>query len=256
LTSGMRRAPKWNTLAARTASAPASIAGGKWPTSPAPPLAITGTATAARARRINSRSKPAFVPSASIELSRISPAPRSTARRAQSMASMPVPRRPPWVVTSKPLGVGGVPSGTRRASTDRTTHCAPNCRDASASSSGRAMAAVLSDTLSAPARRRAFTSAVDRTPPPTVSGMKTCSAVRRTTSYMVSRPPLDAVMSRNVSSSAPSASYLAASSTGSPASRRFRKLTPLTTRPPSTSRHGITRTATVTPSPPRGLLGG
>jgi len=36
--------------------------------------------------------------------------------------------------------------------------------------------------------------------------MNTCSAVRRTTSYMVSRPPLDAVMSRKVSSSAPSAS--------------------------------------------------
>ena len=45
-----------------------------------------------------------------------------------------------------------------------------------------------------------------RTPPPTVSGMKTCSAVRRTTSYVVSRLPLLAVMSRKTSSSAPSAS--------------------------------------------------
>ena len=44
------------------------------------------------------------------------------------------------------------------------------------------------------------------TPPPTVSGMKTRSAVRATTSTIVSRPSLDAVMSRNVSSSAPSAS--------------------------------------------------
>ena len=85
-------------------------------------------------------------------------------------------------------------------------HCDPNLCAASASRSGRAMAAVFSETLSAPARSSRSTSATLRTPPPTVSGMKTCSAVRRTTSYMVSRPPLDAVMSRNVSSSAPSAS--------------------------------------------------
>src|SRR6476659_8626814 len=50
-------------------------------------------------------------------------------------------------------------------------------------------------------------------------------------------------MSRKVSSSAPSASYTRAISTGSPASRRPVKLTPLTTRPASTSRHGMTRTA-------------
>src|SRR5215471_13311281 len=55
-------------------------------------------------------------------------------------------------------------------------------------------------------------------------------------------------MSRKTSSSAPWASYAAASSTGSPASRSPAKLTPLTTRPPSTSRHGITLVATVTPS--------
>ena len=85
-------------------------------------------------------------------------------------------------------------------------HCDPNRPAVSASRSGRAMAAVLSETLSAPARSSRSTSATLRTPPPTVSGMKTCSAVRRTTSYMVSRPPLDAVMSRKVSSSAPSAS--------------------------------------------------
>ena len=124
-------------------------------------------------------------------------------------------------------------------------------RAASPSSDGRAIAAVFSDTLSAPDRSRASTSAHDRTPPPTVSGMNTCPAVRRTTSYMVCRPPLEAVMSRNVSSSAPSASYSAASSTGSPASRRSRKFTPLTTRPPSTSRQGMTRTATVICCRPR-----
>ena len=49
-------------------------------------------------------------------------------------------------------------------------------------------------------------SSVVRTPPPTVSGMNTCSAVRRTTSSMVARSPDEAVTSRKVSSSAPSAS--------------------------------------------------
>src|SRR5438270_860627 len=95
-------------------------------------------------------------------------------------------------------------------------------------------------TASAPA-------SAPRTPPPTVSGMNTCSAVRRTTSYVVDRASLDAVMSRKTSSSAPSASYTCAISTGSPASRKSVKFTPLTTRPASTSRHGMTR-AFVMPS--------
>ena len=56
-------------------------------------------------------------------------------RSAHSTASMPVPRRPPWVVTSKPEDVGAEPSGTRRASTDSTMHCAPKRRLASRSSS-------------------------------------------------------------------------------------------------------------------------
>ncbi len=133
-------------------------------------------------------------------------------------------------------------------------HCEPNRCAASRRNSGRATAAVFTPTLSAPARSSASTSATVRTPPPTVSGMNTCSAVRRTTSYVVSRPELDAVMSRKVSSSAPSASYTRAISTGSPASRRSVKLTPLTTRPASTSRHGITRTATVTGPAPRTAL--
>ncbi len=51
-----------------------------------------------------------------------------------------------------------------------------------------------------------------RTPPPTVTGMKQASAVRRTTSRMVPRFSWLAVMSRNVSSSAPAASYAIAAS--------------------------------------------
>ena len=184
---------------------------------------MTGTVTAARTARISSRSNPALVPSASIELSRISPTPSPAARAAHATASMPVPRRPPWVVTSNPLGGGPLAgpgpagagpagagpagrAGARRASTDSTTHCEPNRCAASASSSGRAMAAVFSEILSAPARSSRSMSATLRTPPPTVSGMNTCSAARPTTSSMVWRPLDDALMSRNTSSSAPSAS--------------------------------------------------
>ncbi len=61
-------------------------------------------------------------------------------------------------------------------------------------------------TLSAPALRSFLTSSTERTPPPTVSGMKTWSATRSITATMVSRASLDAVMSRKVSSSAPASS--------------------------------------------------
>ena len=67
-------------------------------------------------------------------------------------------------------------------------------------------AAVLIETLSAPEARSLRMSSIVRTPPPTVSGMKQASAVRRTTSRMMSRFSWLAVMSRNVSSSAPAAS--------------------------------------------------
>src|SRR5437588_7556514 len=84
--------------------------------------------------------------------------------------------------------------------------------------------------------------------------MSTSSAVRRARSTIVSRFSCDAVMSRKTSSSPPSCSYRAASSTGSPASRRFTKLVPLTTRPESTSRHGMTRLSNTRPLPALVLL--
>ena len=179
-----------------------------------------------------------------MELRRISPAPRRVPSTAHSTASTPVLVRPPWVVTSKPLGVR-TPSGHRLASIDSTTHCEPNLSAAALSRSGSVSAAVLTLTLSAPARSSRSKSATARTPPPTVSGMNTDSAVLLTTSSIVERSELDAVISRKTSSSAPSRSYRDASSTGSPASRRSVKFTPLTTRPASTSRHGMTRIATV-----------
>src|SRR5690242_4598486 len=121
LTSAIRKCPKWNTVAARTASAPAATAGAKSSTRPAPPDAITGTSTAARTAAIMHRSKPSRVPSASIELSRISPTPSSWPRAAHSTASIPVPWRPPCVVTSHPDGVGGSP--TARCGRRPTARC-------------------------------------------------------------------------------------------------------------------------------------
>ena len=75
--------------------------------------------------------------------------------------------------------------------------------------------------------------------------MKQTSAVRRTTSSRMPRFSCDAVISRKQSSSAPALSYSIACSTGSPASRRSTKLTPLTTRPSFTSRQGMMRTFSI-----------
>ena len=104
--------------------------------------------------------------------------------------------------TSNPLGV----PAARRTSSDSTSTCRPNRSAISPISAGRAIAAVFTPTLSAPARSRVSTSDTERTPPPTVSGMNTDSAVRRTTSSIVPRSSDDAVTSRNVNSSAPAAS--------------------------------------------------
>ena len=76
-----------------------------------------------------------------------------------------------------------------------TTHWAPNVSDSRSIRAGSATAALLTLTLSAPTRSSDRASSRVRTPPPTVSGMKTCSAVRATTSTMVSRPWAEAVMS-------------------------------------------------------------
>ena len=105
------------------------------------------------------------------------------------------------------------------ASTATTTHWLPNFCAASRTSSGRATAAELMLHLSVPASSSRRMSSVERMPPPTVSGRNTRAAVRETTSRMVSRFSWLAVMSRKHSSSAPAASYSAACSTGSPASR-------------------------------------
>ena len=76
----------------------------------------------------------------------------------------------------------GVDPDTRLASTATTMHCDPNRPAASSTSLGFSTADVLMLTLSAPALSKRRTSLTSRTPPPTVSGMKTCAATTATTS--------------------------------------------------------------------------
>ncbi|CAB4787934.1 unannotated protein [freshwater metagenome] len=151
---------------------------------------------------MRSRSKPSLVPSRSIDVKRISPAPSWLARVAHSTTSIPVGVRPPCKNTSYPSR----PSDQRLASMAHTTHCVPNSVAISVINCGFCTADVFTLTLSAPARNIRRASSTLRIPPPTVNGMNTCSAVRDTTSTIVSRPSLEAVISRNTNSSAPSAS--------------------------------------------------
>ena len=87
-----------------------------------------------------------------------------------------------------------------------TMHWAPNSVAMADTRSGSSTAAVITETLSAPARRSRRASPTSRTPPPMVNGMNTSSAVRRASSTIVSRLSDEAVMSRKTISSAPSAS--------------------------------------------------
>src|SRR5262249_36170094 len=91
------KSPKWKTLAASTASArPSSTPSAMCSSLPTPPEAMTGTPTASATARVSGRSNPSRVPSRSMLVSRISPAPAASMRRAQSTASSPAARRPPW----------------------------------------------------------------------------------------------------------------------------------------------------------------
>src|SRR5512135_239969 len=152
------------------------------------------------------------------------------------MASSDVRSRPPVTITTsfRPI---------RLTSTAATMHWLPKLCASRSTSAGSRTAAVLTATLSAPARRTCPASSTERIPPPTVNGMKTESATRPTISRVVRRSSCVAEMSRNTNSSAPSASYRAAWATGSPASRSASKCTPFTTRPPATSRQGMMRRA-------------
>src|SRR5574340_48665 len=129
-------------LAASTASAPPMrMPSTRCSSAPTPPEAITGTGTASQTARVSSRSKPMRVPSRSMLVSRISPAPCSAIRRAQPTASMPALRRPPWVWTSQPAPRAARSAPARRlASIATTMHCAPYLSDASRITCGLAAA--------------------------------------------------------------------------------------------------------------------
>src|SRR6266704_2052905 len=139
--------PKWKILAASTASAlPSSRTSAICSRLPAPPLATTGTPTASLIRRVMARSNPALVPSASMLLSTISPAPSETARFAHSTASRPVDFRPPWEKTCHWSGA------IFFASIETTMHWLPNFSAPARIRSGLARADELILILSAPAR--------------------------------------------------------------------------------------------------------
>ena len=155
LTSPMRRTPKWKTLAASTASAPASTAGAKSSSRPAPPLAMTGTPTAPRtavqhldveagARAVGVHRVEQHLADAEL-LAALRPLDRVDAGAAAAAVGgdLEAARRAP---------------PARRASTDSTSTWLPKRRAISRSSSGRAIAAVLTPTLSAPARSSRSTS--------------------------------------------------------------------------------------------------
>src|SRR4051794_23290353 len=96
LASAMMCSPKWKILAAKTPVAPpSSIPSTRCCKLPTPPLAITGTLTFSVTAEVRSRSNPSRVPSRSIDVSRISPAPKRSARTAHPRASMSVGVRPP-----------------------------------------------------------------------------------------------------------------------------------------------------------------
>ena len=85
---------------------------------PAPPEAMTGTFTNPLNRAIASQANPRFVPSWSIEVNNISPAPRSPTSSAQVYNSLSVLSLPPLLYTHHS-------SFSYRASIATTIHCFP-----------------------------------------------------------------------------------------------------------------------------------
>ena len=99
------------------------------------------------------RDRTRCVPSRSMLVSRISPAPSCSSRRTHSTASSGVSSRPADTITASRPPI-------RFTSTATTTHCEPKLAASRSTSAGSRTAAVLTETLSAPAR-----SAGPRRPP-------------------------------------------------------------------------------------------
>src|SRR3989344_2544356 len=178
-----------------------------------------------------------------MEVNSISPAPSFSAFLAHQIASSFAGSRPPLTKTSP------FDAETFFASIATTMHWLPNLFEAALISSGFFTAAVLIETLSAPAFSIVSMSSRLLIPPPTVKGIKTFFATFLTISTTVFLFSWEAVMSRNTSSSAPSSEYFFPSSTGSPAFFSSTKFVPFTTRLSFTSRQGMILLASINPPP-------
>ena len=96
-------------LAAKTASAPPSlIPSTKCCRVPTPPEAMTGIETDEETAFVSVLSNPSLVPSLSMLVNSISPAPCSLTAFTHSITSIPVLSQPPYVTTSHELNVSSV----------------------------------------------------------------------------------------------------------------------------------------------------
>jgi len=98
-TASMATSSRWKIAAARAASALVfSKTSENCSTFPAPEDTVTGMVTFSRMWLVSSMSKPELVPSLSMQLSRISPAPSFSQVCANCKASTSLPSRPPFTV--------------------------------------------------------------------------------------------------------------------------------------------------------------
>ena len=108
-------------------------------------------------------------------LSRISPALIGLTRTARDRVDAETDWRPPWVLTSKPSQCAS--PVTRRTSTDSTSTWLPKRCAISAIQLGRRITGYSDGDLVGAGAQETVDVLDGETPPPTVSGMKTCSAV-------------------------------------------------------------------------------
>ena len=191
--------PSWKIDAASAASAPASSASARCSGLPAPPEATTGTFDASRTSVRTQLEVVAVLDAVGVH------------RRHQDLARAELdrvraPRR--W----RPSRSRGARRRRRRASRRRARAARRSRTPRTASRSGRrpprsgpgrASAAVLSETLSAPASSSSRTRPTRLTPPPTVSGTSICSAARSTARASTPGSSPVAVMLSQTISSAP-----------------------------------------------------
>ena len=172
-----------------------------------PPLAMIGMSNASENARVSSRSNPSRVPSRSMLVSRISPAPSCCTLRPHSSASRPVPRRPPpWVNTSQRGAVwrrSGHSFGVDGRHDALRAHLAARLGDQIGVQHRSGVDAYFVGTGVEQPRAHPQRSA----PPPMVNGMRPAPRPPRSFPGSGRAPPSSAVISRKHSSSAPCSSY-------------------------------------------------